>query len=92
MNQVESSRCSHCRTSPTYADEYAKLRDETPIDEEWASKVRADAVDMNLTGQYWCVIVWRMEPACWAPMHEARFKTRGQVRCLLLAAGIECEV
>ena len=81
------------------AESYLKLRDDTPITEEFAAKVRSELVevdDVPLDSSYhevagtWLVIINRVPDVC---MGATGFVTTcGQVRCLLLAAGIECDV
>lgn len=74
--------------------EYAKLRDETPITEEWAAKVRSERVRLD-SRQYddgigWWFSICRFDGEFGEVSVPVAYC--GQARCLLLAAGIECEV
>lgn len=75
-----------------FADEYAKLRDETPIDEEWAATVRSDRVSLVVGKNGWWNLIIAEPNILERALSYFPVKLQSEVRCLLLAARIECEV
>jgi hypothetical protein len=77
------------------ADEYVKLRDLTPITEEWAAKVRSERAWLRRCELTDGTVFWSLRVRVYMDNEpsstEIRVTTCGQVRGLYLVAGIECD-
>jgi hypothetical protein len=83
----------------TLARAYMELRDPTPITEEWLIEqrlVRHDDLEINLWGsmvdhhECMCIVAsWVRDPL--QQVTGQHLETRGQLRCLLLAMGVEVD-
>ena len=78
------------------ADEYMRLRDTTPIDEQFAEKVNAiegwSLYKPSAKRNEWYLLIRMRTHDSHVLYVDAAAPNQGFVRCQLLAAGIECEV
>lgn len=94
LDEYRKGSIPHYLYASTAASEYAKLRDETPITEDWAAKVRSLGVTIDYSQNHdsWYLSAIGKRILGGRSAIAGYVNTKGDARSLLLAAGIECEV